>query len=334
MTITIRPAKLSDLDQITTLLLADAEDRYAADPRLWRLENDVRNKTASTVRAAMEAEKPPFRQQWIVAEAEGKLVGVTHSILLPVPPIYAGEFGPPGLIMEDCYVVPDAPVETRSELFKAAEVDLIEVGAVILLASSVDGGAWENEYASHGYEALTMYFAKTGLAQERAVSTVRQATEEDVPAIVTSSAVHRRILTGLHHLFWKPHDDADNRFGLWMKRSLTLEDRDMFVSEAENKFQGYGISHPATPLHFPPPHDISGVGVIDDFYHSALEDPQKLGPNSSDAASLFEAAEAARKGRGDHSVLVVCPAAWQSKITLLEQAGYHNAITWHIKMTN
>jgi len=74
--------------------------------------------------------------------------------------------------------------------------------------------------------------------------------------------------------------------------------------------------------------------VIDDFYHHALEDPQKLGVNDSDAASLFRAAEAARKQRGDHSVLVVCPAAWQSKIMLLEQAGYHKAITWHIKMAN
>ena len=334
MTITIRPAKLSDLDQITTLLLADAADRCAADPQLWRLDNDARNKTASTIRAAMEAEKPPFRQQWLVAEAAGKLFGVTHSILLPVPPIYAGEFGPPGLIMEDCYIVPDAPAETRGKLLKAAEVDLIAAGAVILLASSVERGSWEKEYASHGYEALTMYFAKTGLANERAVSTVRHATEEDVPAIVASSAVHRAVLVNLHHLFWKPHADADNRFGLWMKRSLTLKDRDMFVSEAENKFHGYGISHQAPPLHFPTPHDISGIGVIDDFYHSALENPQKLGPNSSDAASLFRVAEAARERRGDHSVLVVCPAAWQSKIMLLEQVGYHNAITWHIKVAN
>ncbi len=333
VTVTIRPAKFSDLDQITTLLLADAEDRHAADPRLWRLDNDARNKTASTIRAAMEAEKPPFRQQWLVAEAAGKLIGVTHSILLPVPPIYAGEFGPPGLIMEDCYIVPDAPAKTRGELLKAAEVDLIEAGAVILLASSVEGGSWENEYVSLGYEALTMYFAKTSLTQERAFSAVRHATEEDVPAIVASSAVHRRVLADLHHLFWKPHDNADNRFGSWMQRSLTLKDRDIFVAGAENRLQGYGISQPATPLHFPTPHDISGVGVIDDFYHSALENPQNLGPNSSGAASLLlRAAEAAREQRGDHSVLVVCPAAWQSKIILLEQAGYHNAISWHIKI--
>lgn len=329
---TIRPAKLSDLNQLTTLLLADAEERCAFDPGLWKLDSDAREKTASTIKAAMEAEQPPFRQQWLVAETEGKLVGVTHSILLPVPPIYVGEFGPPGLIMEDCYVAPNAPVETKGDLLKAAETDLIEAGALILLVSSIEGGTWENEYAHHGYEALTMYFAKTGLAQERKSSGVRKATEEDVPAIVASSAVHRGVLADLHHLFWKPHEDADNRFGSWMTRSLTLQDRDMFVSEADDRIQGYAISHPATPLHFPAPHDISGVGVIDDFYHDTLERPQDLSSNFSSAAALVEAAEAARQGRGDHSVLVVCPAAWGAKIALLERAGYRNAITWHIKM--
>ncbi|UWR25679.1 hypothetical protein K3757_14615 [Sulfitobacter sp. S223] len=65
---------------------------------------------------------------------------------------------------------------------------------------------------------------------------------------------------------------------------------------------------------------------------NALENPLELASDDIRAAALFGAAEAARKARGDHSVLVVCPAAWTSKITLLEQAGYKNAITWFIKM--
>ncbi|MEH6644973.1 hypothetical protein [Sulfitobacter sp.] len=56
--------------------------------------------------------------------------------------------------------------------------------------------------------------------------------------------------------------------------------------------------------------------------------PKKL----DGATDLFSAAEAARAQRGDHSVLVVCPADWQSKIDMLHQLGYLNAITWHIKM--
>lgn len=332
MTLTIRPADLADIDQVADLLLADAEERCAADPGLWRLDGNARDKTCSAIKSAMEAQKPPFRQQWLLAQAGGRLVGVAHSILLPVPPIYAGELGPPGLIMEDCFIAPGAPARTRQDLLKAAEADLIGAGALILLASSVKGGAWETEYANQGYAPLTMYFAKTGLTRQTPAAHVRHATEDDVPGIVAASAAHRHILDNLHPLFWKPHDDADARFGAWMKRSLTLEDRDMFVSDEEGGIRGYAISQPATPLHFPTPHDISGVGVIDDFFHEAAEDTRKLGASGPGAASLFFAAEAARARRGDHSVLVVCPAGWQSKIELLEKQGYHNAITWHIKM--
>lgn len=332
MTLTIRPAGPADIDRIATLLLADAEERCATNPGLWKLDRDAREKICSTIIRAMEAAKPPFRQQWLVAEAGGRPVGVTHSILLPVPPIYAGEFGPPGLIMEDCLVSPDAPTGTRHDLLKAAEADLIEAGALILLASSVPGGAWEAEYAGQGYAPLTMYFAKTGLTRQTTFPHVRQATQDDVPGIVAASAAHRRILNDLHPLFWKPHADADTRFGAWMTRSLTLEDRNMFVSEDDGGIRGYAISHPATPLHFPAPHDISAVGVIDDFFHEALTDPRKPGEPWPPAAALVSAAEAARARRGDHSVLVVCPASWTSKIQLLEQLGYRNAITWHIKM--
>lgn len=281
----------------------------------------------------MEADKPAFRQQWLIADTGRDIVGVTHSILLPIPPIYAGEFGPPGLIMEDCFIKPDAPPETRVALLRATEVDLVNAGARILLASSMEGGDWESEYLRRGFEPLTLYFTKTGLCEARDFTDVRQAIKEDVPNIVTSSAVNRLILKGLHPSFWKPHDDADGRFGSWMERSLTLSDRDMFVSDSGGRLRGYAISHPATPLHFPSPHDISAVGVIDDYFHEDLEQSQRLDASSTTAAELLAAAEAARRNRGDASVMVVCPAAWQSKIALLEQSGYRKAITWFIKMS-
>ena len=194
------------------------------------------------------------------------------------------------------------------------------------------GGDWEGDYLRQGFQPLTLYFAKTGLSEARNFTDVRQAIEEDVPNIVTSSAVNRQILKELHPFFWKPHDEADDRFGSWMKRSLTLSDRDMFVSDSGGKVRGYAISHPATPLHFPSPHDISAVGVIDDYFHEELEKSQGLDAGGITAAALLAAAEAARKIRGDASVMVVCPAAWQSKIALLEQSGYRKAITWFIKM--
>ena len=271
-----------------------------------------------------------MRQRWLVAEQAGKVVGVAHSILVPVPPIYAGAFGPPGLLMEDCCVPSDATDETRQALLDAAEEDLIAAGAKGLLASSINGGVWEPVFKRHGYAPLTQYFAKSGLSQTNG-ATQGAASENDIDDIVRSSAIHRRILNDLHPLFWKPHPDADARFGAWMRRSLTLADRDMFVAHDAEAFRGYAISQPATPLHFPAPHDISGVGVIDDFYHSAFEYPEHLGTETTEALTLLETAEAAREGHGNHSVLVVCPAAWASKIALLQRAGYRPAMAWHIK---
>lgn len=329
MSLTIRPAEPADLAPLVDLILADAETRCRANPGLWRMDPAARDKTNATIRAAMQAEKPPFRQQWLVALAGDRVVGLTHSILLPVPPIYAGESGPPGLIMEDCALAPDAPSGTREALLHAAEADLIAAGARILLASGIPGGDWDAAYQAHDYAPLTLYLARTGLSRAPAAAAIRPATPDDVPSIVTASAHHRRILNALHPRFWKPHADADARFGAWMQRSLTLQDRDLFVTEGA---RGYAISQPATPLHFPTPHDISGVGVIDDFFHPATADAEALGPAAPEAAALFQAAESARARRGDHSVLVVCPAAWHSKITLLETLGYRTAITWHIKI--
>ncbi len=331
MTIDVRSATLSDLESLTSLLVLDAKERYAIDPILWALDKSPHDKVAETVKAAMEAENPPFRQNWLIAEAGGEIVGVAHSILLPVPPIYAGEFGPPGLIMEDCYVTASAPNETRSALVSAAEADLDDAGAKIMLGSSIQGGFWEAEYFRHGYEPLTMYFARTGLRQSRSSKNLRNATEKDVPSIVALSATHRSILSDLNGLFWKPHKEANSRFGSWMTRSLTLPDRNMYVSESDGAVRGYAISQPATPLHFPTPHDISGVGVIDDFFHEAIGNPAFLSSAKDDALALFKWAEAARKERSNEAIIVVCPAAWASKIELLESTGYENAITWFFK---
>lgn len=106
----------------------------------------------------------------------------------------------------------------------------------------------------------------------------------------------------------------------------------MLVALRGEDVRGYAISQPATPLHFPMPHDISGVGVIDDFYHNATRDPAMLGENVEQAKAVFEAAEAASAARGNLSMLVVCPARWASKIDLLKQLRYQNTLTWHIKV--
>ena len=105
----------------------------------------------------------------------------------------------------------------------------------------------------------------------------------------------------------------------------------MFVSESDSAFTGYAISQPATPLHIPTPHDISAIGIIDDYYHADFADPSILIGNGTDAALLLRKAEAALQARGKEAALVVCPAAWKSKIAVLEAEGYKSGITWFKK---
>ncbi|MEH6644971.1 hypothetical protein [Sulfitobacter sp.] len=74
MTLTIRPAGIPDFPDLTDLLMVSAQSRQAADPDLWRLAPFAWEKTFATIKAAMEAEKPLFRQQWLLVEAGGALV--------------------------------------------------------------------------------------------------------------------------------------------------------------------------------------------------------------------------------------------------------------------
>lgn len=324
MGLTIGSAGLADIAAMVPLIVADARARAAKDPVLWKLAADCENRVADALHAAIETEPQSFRQQWFLARGDDGLVGLTHSVLLPVPPIYAGEFGPPGLLMEDCCLAPHATPGTARALLRAAETDLRVAGAQALLASSVPDGAWEPVYVTHGYAPLARYFARTDLRARRKIEAIRPATETDMDEIVRLSAEHRRILHDLDS-FWKPHRGADARFGAWMRKCLTLGDRDMLVSGGA-AVTGYAIAQPASRLHFPAAHEIGATGVIDDFRHSGLRNPGRL--QETGAAALLEAAEAALKARGHGAALVVCPAAWTSKAALLESAGYRNAITW------
>ena len=75
----IRGATLADLPLIVELLMQDARSRQAHDPKLWALADDGRAKVEAAVSFALTAERQPFRQQWLVAEADDRLVGIIYS---------------------------------------------------------------------------------------------------------------------------------------------------------------------------------------------------------------------------------------------------------------
>ena len=320
MPVEIRAATLADLPLMVELLMQDARNRVAQDPKLWVLADDAPEKMGEAVKFALTAEKQPFRQKWLVADNGDKLVGVAHSILLPVPPIYAGKWGDPGLLMPECFATADAPSGTIPALVEAAEADLREAGAELLLASFICGDGLRVCFEQRGYRPLTLYLAKSNLGGAATHSDVRPALDNDIAGIVTRSAENRKILAGLD-VFWTPHADADDRFGNWMRRCQTMNDRDMLVCGPPEALDGYVIAQPASRLHFPPAHDIRATGVIDDYYHREYSNPVELHDGGEAASSLLRAAEAAFMSRGMNAVVVVCPAAWTSKIAVLERAG-------------
>lgn len=330
MSVRIRPATMSDLPPMAELLMQDAARRQAHDPALWALEDDARRAIGEAVTFALTAERQPFRQSWLVADAGGGLVGLIHTARLPVPPIYAGTWGDPGLIMPEMVVTDDAPAGTPGALVDAAEADFRASGARLLLASFVCGAEWDAALRARGYEPLTLYLSKSGLGHGPLPAGVRAATGRDIAGIVARSAEHRAVLQGLDP-FWTPHAEADARFGSWMEKSLTFADRDMLVCGPPDALDGYAVAQPASRLHFPPAHDIAATGVIDDFFHRDFADPAGSHDDGTAARALLAAAEAALSARGTTTAFVVCPAAWRSKIALLEDAGYGTAMVWMIR---
>lgn len=330
MSPTVRPATPDDIPRMIDLLLADAGERQAHDPILWALADDAPSRIETDLTTALRAEAQPFRQFWQVAQDGRRLCGVVHSMMLPVPPIYAGADGEPGLILPDSFAVPDAPDGTIDALIASADATLRAAGARVLLSSFVVGKTWETVLAGLGYDPLTLYFSRTGLGDAGMPPAVRPASAADVPAIVSRSAENREVLYRIDP-FWAIHPEADSRFAAWMRRSLTLQDRDMMVVGPSDALAGYVIAQPASRLHFPPAHNMTGTGVIDDFYHPDLIDPLSLAHGGRDAATLLRAAEAAFARRGIDTAFVVCPAGWRSRVEMLRAAGYETAMVWSIK---
>jgi hypothetical protein len=329
MTVSIKPATVDDLTAMTDLLLADAEQRRAMNPALWPLAGDARARIEAAVRAGLAADASP-KQVWLLAEAGGRAVGIAHGMIVPVPPIY-NVATPPGLLLDDCYAAPDAMAGTADALLTAMEAALQEAGAFSLIASCPAAGPWRALYERQGYEAVTLYMAKGGLAERPAPEGVRLATAADVAGIVRLSADHRRTLFALNARFWPVHPDADSRFGAWMGYSLTLKDRDMFVAGAPGAVDGYVIAQPISPLHIPAGHDLRATGVIDDFYDGDFAGVAAVSGDGARALDLLAAAESAFARRGVKTALAVCPAAWTSKAALLELAGYGTAKMWMLK---
>ena len=105
----------------------------------------------------------------------------------------------------------------------------------------------------------------------------------------------------------------------------------MLVAGAPGAVRGYIITQPVAPLLIPAAHDISAIGVIDDFYDEDFAAVPGGASDGTTAVDLLSAAESAFARRGVSAALAVCPAAWTSKVALLEAQGWRTAKLWMLK---
>lgn len=329
MTVTTRIATFDDRERMAALLIDDARRREALDPHLWAVPADVGVRVEAAIRASFES-AVPARQIWVLAEQGGRPVGLAHAMIVQPPPIYDVATAP-GLLLDDCVLTPDAPPGAGEALLAATEQALAALGAVTLIASCPAKGPLLPLYEAAGYEPVTLYMGRTGFSETPPVPEVRPAEDGDIPGLVRQSAVHRRVLAGLNPRFWPPHPEADQRFGLWMRYSLTLKDRDMLVAEREGQIHGYAIAQPVSGLLVPAAHDIARIGVVDDFHDEDLADPAALAGDGATADALLSAAQGAFARRGVQTALAICPAAWSSKAAFLESRGWRTAKLWMLK---
>jgi predicted N-acetyltransferase YhbS len=327
----IRPATPQDVPAIVVLLTQDAQERRSLDPLLWRIAADAPTRIERAVGAALIGSQTSAREMWFVAEEADRIVGVARAMLVPVPPIYDSAAGSPGLLLDDCCISADAPSGTADALLAATEAALRAAGAMRLVASCPAAGSLRGSYERHGYEPVTLYMVKHGFSSGALPPGVRPATAEDVAGIVERSTEHRRTLAKINPRFWHIHPEADSRFEAWMRRSSTLKDRDMLVAVEADRVHGYVIAQPVSPLLVPAAHEVAGIGVIDDFYDEDFADISAVPSGGSSGDSLLAAAESAFAHRGVDSALVVCPAAWPSKVSLLERRGYRTAKLWMLR---
>jgi hypothetical protein len=325
MKIRIRRAEATDIPAITALQLADASGREALNENLWKLAPDAEARILAALDTIANPVTGPFTHHWLVAEEDGAIQGVAHGANVPAPPIIDLAGGTAGVLLDDCHFDGE---QISGPLLTATEAAMAQTGSALFVAASPSG--WHTRTRAlkkAGYEPTTLYMAKTGFEEGTPSGLARNAAESDIEGITRLSARHRARLEDANPVFWRIHKEADTRFAAWMKTSLTLQGRSMFVAGPADDIRGYVIAQPGSPLHFAPAHNALRTGLIDDFYATAFEEHD----DGRVALALVAAAETSFRERGVDTALAICPARMTSKSNLLEECGYRTASLWMVK---
>lgn len=256
--------------------------------------------------------------EWLLlGESDG--TAVARIAVIPPPPIYDLKGGLAGVVLGTWRVTDIEPLDCL----------LRDRGAAMLVMDcTANEESKRRQLEARGYIATTHYMLKANLAAQTPDATVRQATERDIPDLVAFNREARARLHEANPAFWTSHPDAETRFGLWMKFSLTMRDRAMFVSEGDKNLSGFIIAQPASPIQVPIELDDAQIGVIDDFHCTTFGSALDRARDDGVARHLLQAAESALAAQGKTGAIAICPVAWTAKTALLEASGYKVHHTW------
>ena len=152
----------------------------------------------------------------------------------------------------------------------------------------------------------------------------RDATTEDIPALVELSDQRRQQYAQYQPVFWRPAADARERHEPFLRSLLTHDNVIAHVHERDDgAVDGFII---ATLVSAPPVYDPGGQTCsIDDFCVADASDWATTG------ARLLDDAMAEAKTRGASQVVVVCGHLDQPKRTMLAGAGLTIASEWYVR---
>lgn len=304
---TLRKAQVSDIPRIAALIGADG--------------NTTLSNTSTAIGAQIKRDTETGQFEWLLTDTSAG-IAVARIAIIPPPPIYDLKGGLAGVVLDTWQVPSIEPLDRH----------LRDRGAAMLVMDCrADDTVKRTQLEALGYVATTHYMLKPALAPSALSATVRTATEADISALVAFNREARERLHEANPAFWTSHPEAEMRFGFWMKMSLTMRDRAIFVSEHDGRPTGFVIAQPASPIQVPIALDETKIGVIDDFHCTSFGASLRTAQDASPAHTLLSAAEADVLTRGKSAAMAICPAAWTAKARLLEEAGYKIHHTWFVR---
>ncbi|MBP6013097.1 MAG: hypothetical protein KBA31_12795 [Alphaproteobacteria bacterium] len=304
-----RPARPDDIEGLAALIDASRPADGALPPA-------SRDAIVEHIRRDLDAPQGQFG--WLILE-DG--TAAIHIAVIPPPPIYEG--GIVGVMLGHWTTSGGA----AEQILAAAETHFHERRVTKLIGAAPAGGAMASALQQHAYRPTVHYMAKR-LTNTTPAEAVRTAAVSDIPALVAFNREARARLHEANPDFWLSHAEADTRFGLWMKFSLTMRDRSMLMSDPG---PGFIIAQPASPIQLPITADAQTVGVIDDFHDATFGTSLRHERAGTSGAELLAAAENDFIARGKTAALAICPAAWTAKQALLVRAGYTTNHLWFVK---